>query len=347
MGAVVAFVAPAAATRACWRCGGMRRAGAAAARVARTAAGGAAERNGAPRSWASRGKAPDGPRFCVATGRRPPSRSGAGFRLLTAVARQGFELCGLRERPTQAAEQQGERTLEPLLPGFICASAAMARVADQIQRVQGQTLTVLITGESGTGKDLIARAIHAGSPRRTDVPAVQLHDDDARARRQPAVRAPARQLHRRDDRSAGPHPVGGRRHAVPRRDRRRAARRAAASSCASSNRARSCRSARRGRWPWTCGCWPPPTPTSSSAWPRASSARISTTASASSASRCRRCGRGARRFRTSARSSCARRARGSPSPKCTLSSATLDVLRAITGRATCGSCATRFSAPWR
>jgi DNA-binding NtrC family response regulator len=42
----------------------------------------------------------------------------------------------------------------------------MTRVADQIQRVQGQTLTVLITGESGTGKDLIARAIHAGSPRR-------------------------------------------------------------------------------------------------------------------------------------------------------------------------------------
>ena len=104
----------------------------------------------------------------LATGKAPvtdPQRR--KFRLLTAVARQGFELCSLRERPAKAAEQQGERTLEPLLPGFICASAAMARVADQIQRVQGQTLTVLITGESGTGKDLIARAIHAGSPRRT------------------------------------------------------------------------------------------------------------------------------------------------------------------------------------
>ena len=100
-------------------------------------------------------------------GRRPPMLQRGQFRLLTAVARQGFELCALRERPAKAAVQQGERTLEPLLPGFICASAAMARVADQIQRVQGQTLTVLITGESGTGKDLIARAIHAGSPRRT------------------------------------------------------------------------------------------------------------------------------------------------------------------------------------
>jgi DNA-binding NtrC family response regulator len=59
-----------------------------------------------------------------------------------------------------------ERQLEPLIPGFVCASAAMQRVSDQIQRLQGNDLTVLITGESGTGKDLVARAIHAGSPRR-------------------------------------------------------------------------------------------------------------------------------------------------------------------------------------
>jgi DNA-binding NtrC family response regulator len=40
---------------------------------------------------------------------------------------------------------------------------------DQIQRLQGNDLTVLITGESGTGKDLVARAIHAGSPRRANM----------------------------------------------------------------------------------------------------------------------------------------------------------------------------------
>jgi DNA-binding NtrC family response regulator len=43
----------------------------------------------------------------------------------------------------------------------------MNRLADQIQRLQGHNLTVLITGESGTGKDLVARAIHVGSPRST------------------------------------------------------------------------------------------------------------------------------------------------------------------------------------
>jgi DNA-binding NtrC family response regulator len=89
--------------------------------------------------------------------------------MFAAVARQGFELCGARERPAQIVEPINERPLEPLLPGFICASAAMNRVAEQIQRLQGHDLTVLITGESGTGKDLVARAIHVGSPRRASM----------------------------------------------------------------------------------------------------------------------------------------------------------------------------------
>ena len=41
----------------------------------------------------------------------------------------------------------------------------MARVVEQIQRLQGNDLTVLITGESGTGKELVALAIHLGSHR--------------------------------------------------------------------------------------------------------------------------------------------------------------------------------------
>jgi len=58
-----------------------------------------------------------------------------------------------------------DKSLEPLLPGFLSASPAMDRVVEQIQRLQGNDLTVLITGESGTGKELIARAIHVGSHR--------------------------------------------------------------------------------------------------------------------------------------------------------------------------------------
>jgi DNA-binding NtrC family response regulator/tetratricopeptide (TPR) repeat protein len=108
----------------------------------------------------------DGARACTIVAQdRLSDAAMRRFRMFAAVARQGFELCGARERPPQAVDQVTERPLEPLFPGFICASAAMNRVAEQIQRLQGHDLTVLITGESGTGKDLVARAIHGGSTR--------------------------------------------------------------------------------------------------------------------------------------------------------------------------------------
>jgi hydrogenase-4 transcriptional activator len=85
--------------------------------------------------------------------------------MIVAVAKQGFALCAARDRSEQPAGPTIDRSLEPLLPGFVTASAAMARVAEQIQRLQGNDLTVLITGESGTGKELVARAVHVGSHR--------------------------------------------------------------------------------------------------------------------------------------------------------------------------------------
>jgi hydrogenase-4 transcriptional activator len=87
------------------------------------------------------------------------------LRMIAAIAAQGFELCAARHRPVAPAEIVHEQPLDPLLPGFLCASPAMMRVVEQIQRLQGNELTVLITGESGTGKELVARAIHVGSLR--------------------------------------------------------------------------------------------------------------------------------------------------------------------------------------
>ncbi len=116
------------------------------------------------------GRAPEGARFAVLSSAAAfTSASLQRFRTLCAVLRQGFDLCQARDRPVEGSSGALERQLEPLLPGFVCASAAMQRVADQIQRMQGNDLTVLITGESGTGKDLVARAIHAGSPRRSSM----------------------------------------------------------------------------------------------------------------------------------------------------------------------------------
>jgi DNA-binding NtrC family response regulator/tetratricopeptide (TPR) repeat protein len=112
----------------------------------------------------------DGARFVAILSPRPiadPLRR--RLRMIAAIASQGFDLCTARQRPAAPTEIAHEQPLEPLLPGFLCASAAMMRVVEQIQRLQGNELTVLITGESGTGKELVARAIHVGSLRSSAV----------------------------------------------------------------------------------------------------------------------------------------------------------------------------------
>src|SRR4029079_2225430 len=85
------------------------------------------------------------------------------LRMIATVARQGFALCAARDRSVKSKAVAMERALEPLLPGFLTASAAMSKLVEQIQRLQGNDLTVLVTGESRTGKELVARAIHVGS----------------------------------------------------------------------------------------------------------------------------------------------------------------------------------------
>ena len=44
--------------------------------------------------------------------------------------------------------------------GFVCASESMLNLLRITRRVAASTITVLITGETGTGKELLARAVH-------------------------------------------------------------------------------------------------------------------------------------------------------------------------------------------
>jgi DNA-binding NtrC family response regulator/tetratricopeptide (TPR) repeat protein len=113
------------------------------------------------------GRAAEGPRFGLVASPRPIGHPVMRrLKMIAAVARQGFALCAARDRPVAVAGLAVDPpSLEPLLPGFLSASAAMTRVVEQIQRLQGNDLTVLITGESGTGKELVSRAIHVGSHR--------------------------------------------------------------------------------------------------------------------------------------------------------------------------------------
>src|SRR5215510_14136147 len=53
----------------------------------------------------------------------------------------------------------------PILPGIIGRSSALRQVLQLVEMVAASDATVLILGETGTGKELIARAIHERSQR--------------------------------------------------------------------------------------------------------------------------------------------------------------------------------------
>jgi DNA-binding NtrC family response regulator len=73
----------------------------------------------------------------------------------------------VRERDMMRDNEAMRRTLEDMAGDrrIIGQAPAMKPILDKINRVAQSAATVLISGSSGTGKELIARAIHAASPR--------------------------------------------------------------------------------------------------------------------------------------------------------------------------------------
>ena len=126
-------------------------------------------------------------------------------------------------------------------------SPSLTRLLDQLALVAATESTVLVLGETGTGKELVARAIHDRSPRR-ERPLVKVNcaalpreliESELFGHEKGAFTGATQQRR-------GPLRARRRRHALPRRDRRAAARGAgeaapraagAASSSASAARA--------------------------------------------------------------------------------------------------------------
>ncbi|PID81360.1 Fis family transcriptional regulator [bacterium DOLZORAL124_64_63] len=79
-------------------------------------------------------------------------------RLLVSLA-NGLRLRQLTEENARLQSELGRDT------GLLGSGAAMEQLRQEIARAAGSEARVLITGENGTGKELIARALHAGSPR--------------------------------------------------------------------------------------------------------------------------------------------------------------------------------------
>ena len=83
--------------------------------------------------------------------------------LLLAVER-GLEDSSLRRQLAEAT-----RAARVSLPGFVAMSQSMRQLREVLVRVAPTPFPILVTGESGSGKEIVARAVHHASGRKTFV----------------------------------------------------------------------------------------------------------------------------------------------------------------------------------
>jgi PAS domain S-box-containing protein len=104
--------------------------------------------------------------FCATVLRDATSRPSA---IVAVVVRQDGENCTApnASEPLEAPIARGILSRKIDDTEFVLAAPVMHRFITLVDRVAGHTETVLITGETGTGKELIARTIHESSQRRS------------------------------------------------------------------------------------------------------------------------------------------------------------------------------------
>jgi two-component system response regulator HydG len=82
---------------------------------------------------------------------------------LRAIAEKAAQAVSLKRQNAELRQRLDEKFG---FEGIIYASKKMQTVIDRLRRIAATDATVLITGENGTGKEVIAQAIHQNSPRR-------------------------------------------------------------------------------------------------------------------------------------------------------------------------------------
>ena len=90
---------------------------------------------------------------------------------LSAIIRKALEVRTLRDENRKLKEELGRRYE---IDNIVGRSRAMQEIFATVMQVAPTRSTVLLAGESGVGKDLIARAIHHHSPR-ADKPLVKIN----------------------------------------------------------------------------------------------------------------------------------------------------------------------------
>ena len=144
---------------------------------------------------------------------------------------KGFDIEELRQRvgnllrlSSLAAENRKlrrELVADGRFGRMVGESAGMRRVFEMAERVAATDATVLILGESGTGKDLLANEIHARSPRAGKaVCGRELRGAAGKSDRVGTFRLRARRIYRGGAAAQGEIRAGARRDAFSGRDRR-------------------------------------------------------------------------------------------------------------------------------
>jgi two-component system NtrC family response regulator len=82
---------------------------------------------------------------------------------LGLIVARAFHLHGIEAENRRLSESGGEGST--VLGSIISASPEMLKVARTVERVAGADVSVMLLGASGTGKELLARAVHEKSPR--------------------------------------------------------------------------------------------------------------------------------------------------------------------------------------
>ena len=97
-----------------------------------------------------------------------PKRSAAARATVLSIERllsSALALAKARQEQREKAALWPDHTPEQEL-GLVCSSERMLELINTIRRVAPANLTILITGETGVGKELFARALHMASPRK-------------------------------------------------------------------------------------------------------------------------------------------------------------------------------------
>ncbi|RMR09404.1 sigma 54-interacting transcriptional regulator [Pseudomonas syringae group genomosp. 7] len=121
----------------------------------------------------NRGQVPVGVLVCVSS--HPGELEGytESLAALGSFVISQLSLMALSAKPAGAIHHSRRRSAQSERYGLTGRSAALGRTIHLLSKILDSTCTVLLTGETGTGKEVVSRAIHEHGPRRSNAFVVQ------------------------------------------------------------------------------------------------------------------------------------------------------------------------------